>query len=121
MKISASTSGEYISQLPGRPGLLMSRLDEIIKQNPLTGFEKEMNKGMTDCFKPTKFYFQEGQDHLMPFPFINSASQECQKVLLYMRLFFISNLKLWFRKTLPCIGNQNLFLPKALSGFKNAA
>ncbi len=41
MKISASTSGEDISQLPGSPGLLMRRLEGIIKQNPLTGFEKK--------------------------------------------------------------------------------
>jgi len=41
MKISAGTSGEYISQLPGSPGLLMRRLEGIIKQNPLTGFEKK--------------------------------------------------------------------------------
>lgn len=121
MKISASTSGEDISQLPGSPGLLMRRLEGIIKLNPLTGFEKEMNKGMTACFKSPKIYFQEGQDHLRLLPFINSALQKSQKVLLYVGLFFISDLELWYRKTLPCIGNQNLFLPKALSGWKNAA
>ncbi|NCC74039.1 MAG: hypothetical protein EOM06_11640 [Sphingobacteriia bacterium] len=121
MKIPASTSGEYISQLPGSPGLLMSRLDGIIKQNPPNGFEEEMNKIMTDCFKPPKLYFQEGQDYLMPLPFINSALQKSQKVLLYVGLFFISDLKLWFRKTLLCIGNQNLILPKALSGLKSTA
>ena len=119
MHYQATTTQEYIEQLPEDRKAPVSQIMQILKENLPEGFEEGMLYKMPAFFVPHSLY-PDGY-HCKPsepLPFINVASQKNFVALYHMGLYAKKELYDWFVAEYPKHSKYKLDMGKSCIRFK---
>jgi uncharacterized protein YdhG (YjbR/CyaY superfamily) len=119
MKLQASSSEEYISQLPDDRRIIIEQIIKVIQENLPKGFLKTVNYGMIGFVVPHTIYPQGYHcDKKQPLPFINIASQKNFVALHHMGLYASPELMNWFVEEYSKFSKTKLDVGKGCIRFK---
>ncbi len=119
MQYQATTTQEYIEQLPEDRKAPVSQIMQILKENLPEGFEEGMLYKMPAFFVPHSLY-PDGYhcNPKDPLPFINVASQKNFVALYHMGLYAKKELYDWFVTEYPKHSKYKLDMGKSCIRFK---
>ena len=119
MKYQASTTEEYINQLPVERQKPIIKLKHIINENLPKGFEEVLSYGMIGFVVPHSLYPKGYHcNPKLPLPFINIASQKNFIASYHSGVCAIDKLQQWFVKEFPKHTTQKLDMAKSCIRFK---
>ena len=102
MKIKATSTENYIEQLPEERQNVINKLREVILTNLPKGFEETLNYGMIGYVVPHSIYPNGYHcDTKLPLPFMNVASQKNFVAVYHMGIYANPNLMEWFINEYP--------------------
>lgn len=120
MQSKATTSDQYIAELPDDRREVMQKLREAIKKNLPKGFEEIIQYGMISYVVPHIIY--PAGYHCKPadaLPFLSIASQKNHIAFYHMGVYADPNLYNWFTSEYPTHANGKLDMGKSCIRFKN--
>lgn len=120
MQSKATTSDQYIAELPDDRREVMQKLREAIKKNLPKGFEEIIQYGMISYVVPHTIY--PAGYHCKPadaLPFLSIASQKNHIAFYHMGVYADPNLYNWFTSEYPKHANGKLDMGKSCIRFKN--
>jgi uncharacterized protein YdhG (YjbR/CyaY superfamily) len=119
MQSNASTSDEYIEQLPEERQNVIKRLREVALQYMPPGFEEVMNYGMMGYVVPHSIYPNGYHcDPKQPLPFYGFASQKGSVNIYHMGIYADKELHDWFVNEYPKHVKTKLDMGKSCIRFK---
>lgn len=97
MKSKATSSGQYIDELPEDRKEVIQKLRQTILKNLPKGFKEQMSYGMLGYVVPHSLY-PDGYhcDTSLPLPFMNLASQKNFVAVYHMGVYSDKKLLDWF-------------------------
>lgn len=119
MTSKATTSEEYINELPEERKAPITKLDKLIKKHMPKGLEAGMGYGMLAYYIPKSIY--PAGYHCKPFPplpFINLASQKNFIALYHSGMYAKKELYDWFVSEYPKHCKYKLDMGKSCVRFK---
>jgi hypothetical protein len=119
MTSKATTSEEYINELPEERKAPITKLDKLIKKHMPKGSEAGMGYGMLAYYIPKSIY--PAGYHCKPFPplpFINLASQKNFIALYHSGMYAKKELYDWFVSEYPKHCKYKLDMGKSCVRFK---
>ena len=118
MRSEATTTAEYLANLPDDRKAAMSKLHKIVKKNLPKGFQEVMD-GMIGWVVPHKLYPPGYHcDPSQPLPFIGLASQKNYIALYHMGLYSDDKLLHWFKTGWARASKKKLDMGKCCIRFK---
>lgn len=119
MQIKASSTDEYINQLPENRKEAIQKLRNAINDNIPSGFEECINYGMIGYVVPHSLY--PNGYHVnpeLPLPFINIASQKNHIAIYHSGIYTDPDLLNWFKNEYASISKAKLDMGKSCIRFK---
>lgn len=121
MRSEATTTAEYLANLPDDRKAPMTKLHKIVKKNLPKGFQEVMD-GMIGWVVPHKLYPAGYHcDPSQPLPFIGLASQKNYIALYHMGLYSDNKLLHWFKAGWARASEKKLDMGKCCIRFKKPA
>lgn len=120
MQSKATTSDQYIAELPDDRKEVMQKLRETILKNLPKGFEEIIQYGMISYVVPHSIY--PGGYHCKPtdpLPFLSIASQKNHIAFYHMGIYSDPDLYAWFTAEYPKHTSKKLDMGKSCIRFKN--
>ena len=119
MKYEASTSEEYIAQVPEERKEVLEKLRKAISENLPKGFQEGIQYGMIGYFVSSSIY-PDGY-HCTPnepLPFMSFASQKNSINLYHSGIYAIPEIHDWFVNEYPKHSKRKLDMGKSCIRFK---
>jgi hypothetical protein len=120
MTSKASTTQEYLENLPDDRQKPMNDLRDVVLKNLPIGFEEGMLYGMLGYYVPKDMYapgYHVGKEWT-PLPFINIASQKNYIALYHSGIYAQPELMEWFKSEFPKHSKYKLDMGKSCVRFK---
>ena len=119
MKYEASTSEEYIAQVPEERKEVLEKLRKAISENLPKGFQEGIQYGMIGYFVPLSIY-PDGYHCAAnePLPFMSFASQKNSINLYHSGIYAIPEIHDWFVNEYPKYSKRKLDMGKSCIRFK---
>lgn len=122
MQIEATTTQEYINQIPDHQHEAFSLLRETIQENLPAGFAEELSYGMIGFVVPHSIYPPGYHcNPKLPLPFINIAAQKNFIALYHMGIYANQKLLNWFLTEYPKHSGLKPDMGKSCIRFKNGS
>jgi hypothetical protein len=119
MQSKATTSHDYLNELPEDRKIVVSKLRNVILQNLPAGFEEVMGYGMLGYVVPHSLYPKGYHcDPKLPLGFMNLASQKKFIALYHMGIYGSKDLLDWFVAEYPKHCKTKLDMGKSCIRFK---
>ena len=119
MQSTATTTDQYINELPDDRKAAMAELRKVIKKNIPKGYKEGMGYGMMGWSVPHSIY--PAGYHCtpeLPLPFIGIASQKNFVALYHMGIYADQALLKWFTTEFPKHSKSKLDMGKSCIRFK---
>ncbi|MEN8816376.1 MAG: DUF1801 domain-containing protein [Nonlabens sp.] len=120
MTSKATTTQEYLENLPDDRQKPMNDLRDVVLKNLPIGFEEGMLYGMLGYYVPKDMYapgYHVGKEWT-PLPFINIASQKNYIALYHSGIYAQPELMEWFKSEFPKHSKYKLDMGKSCVRFK---
>ncbi len=119
MKYNASSSDDYINQLPEDRKQVISKLRAVIRKNLPKGFEETISYGMIGWVVPhTRYPNGYHCNPKLPLPFLNISSQKNFIAIYHSGIYADEKLYQWFVSEYPKYSKRKLDMGKSCIRFK---
>lgn len=119
VQIKASTTEEYLNQLPEDRKQAIQKIRETLNKNLPDGYKETLGYGMLAWVVPHSLYPAGYHcDPKLPLPFINVASQKNFVALYHMGIYASPELLEWFTSEYPKHSKSKLDMGKSCIRFK---